>query len=978
MRRRACSFFFSMCISVFFILQPTLAYAQDDTDYKVVEDQAKTPLLNPEFAERKILKIRLKNGLQAYLISDPHVDQSGAVLSVKAGSWEDPEQFPGLAHFLEHMLFLGTKKYPTESEYKKYISENRGLANAYTSPTYTSYMFSINNDAFPEALDRFSRFFIEPLFNPSGVSRELQAIDQEYAKNLEKDDFRFWYLTKDLANPAHPHHGFSIGNSDTLSKVDQETLKEWYKKNYSANLMRLVVYSPLPIEKLKELVVQDFTDVPNTNKTELYINLPLFTEVTKGQMIYATPIQNTNTLTIVWELPEPFSRMKQTKPERIACHVFGDEGPNSLLAELKKEGFADALECGTIKAEANTEFYIEIELTDTGVKEVNKVIGRTFQAIDNFKRNGVPEYLFDDVKQMDLINYQYQPREDVFNLMMGYADLIVHEDLESFPEQTLILQKFDPKHVSDLLDQLKPQEASFYLMAPPALTGVQTDKTEKWLKTEYTIKPIDPLLLKEWAQPSSSSEISLPKKNPYIPQNLKAIHERVKVDNRILPQPEVISDTEKGLFYYSADTKFGIPEIYWSFNIKTPLVDMGDPDKVVLADLYVRTVSEAVENFSHAASVAGLNYGIRRGNFGINLTISGYSEKAKELLEDLLKNMTQAVPTESQFLQYQESLNREYQNFSLKAPIEQAAEKLNMIIFKEYAAAREKALAIKKITYLDFQDYLSQLYKQVYVESMLYGNLDRQQAEEIPAILFQWLKGAPYPKEKQRKREVIVLPNDEGPFYLDFQIKSLGNAVILMIENPAFTFKTRAAQELLMQTIDEPFFATLRTKQQTAYLVYSDGRQVEKQLFDLFAVQSNTHAVRDLLARFEQFIESFLQELPLEVSKEKFDSLKLPLLRQLERPAKNLIEMGELLRQIAFEYGHDFDWFEKRINGVKELDYQEFLELVEQTLGRGNKRRVAILVKGNLPKEKAFIYHSLPNLNSLKKISDFAAWSAPK
>ncbi len=62
-------------------------------------------------------------------------------------------------------------------------------------------MFSINNAAFEEGLDRFSNFFKEPLFNPSGVSRELQAIDQEYAKNLENDDVRAFYVDKSCPIP---------------------------------------------------------------------------------------------------------------------------------------------------------------------------------------------------------------------------------------------------------------------------------------------------------------------------------------------------------------------------------------------------------------------------------------------------------------------------------------------------------------------------------------------------------------------------------------------------------------------------------------------------------------------------------------------------------------------------------------------------------------------------------------------------------
>ena len=79
------------------------------------------------------------------------------------GSYSDPEDIPGLAHFLEHMLFMGTEKYPDENEYSKFLSEHGGGSNAYTSDELTNYYFAVSSDNFEGALDRFSRFFVCPL-----------------------------------------------------------------------------------------------------------------------------------------------------------------------------------------------------------------------------------------------------------------------------------------------------------------------------------------------------------------------------------------------------------------------------------------------------------------------------------------------------------------------------------------------------------------------------------------------------------------------------------------------------------------------------------------------------------------------------------------------------------------------------------------------------------------------------------------------
>lgn len=55
----------------------------------------------------------------------------------------DPWELPGLAHFCEHMLFLGTDKFPCENEYNKYITSHGGATNAFTAPDHTNYHFDI-------------------------------------------------------------------------------------------------------------------------------------------------------------------------------------------------------------------------------------------------------------------------------------------------------------------------------------------------------------------------------------------------------------------------------------------------------------------------------------------------------------------------------------------------------------------------------------------------------------------------------------------------------------------------------------------------------------------------------------------------------------------------------------------------------------------------------------------------------------------
>jgi insulysin len=98
-------------------------------------------------------------------------------LDVQVGCFHDPPKFPGLSHFLEHLLFMGTEKYPIENEYSQFLNEHGGNSNAFTDSENTNYYFDVGHAHLEHSLDIFAQFFIHPLFNASSTERELCAVD---------------------------------------------------------------------------------------------------------------------------------------------------------------------------------------------------------------------------------------------------------------------------------------------------------------------------------------------------------------------------------------------------------------------------------------------------------------------------------------------------------------------------------------------------------------------------------------------------------------------------------------------------------------------------------------------------------------------------------------------------------------------------------------------------------------------------------
>uniref|UniRef100_A0A914UMC4 Peptidase M16 N-terminal domain-containing protein n=1 Tax=Plectus sambesii TaxID=2011161 RepID=A0A914UMC4_9BILA len=93
--------------------------------------------------DRQYRAIVLENGLNALLVSDEHADKCAASLDIAVGAMTGPRDMPGLAHFCEHMLFLGTDKYPAENEFQKYIAMHGGQSNAITYSDHTNYYFEV-------------------------------------------------------------------------------------------------------------------------------------------------------------------------------------------------------------------------------------------------------------------------------------------------------------------------------------------------------------------------------------------------------------------------------------------------------------------------------------------------------------------------------------------------------------------------------------------------------------------------------------------------------------------------------------------------------------------------------------------------------------------------------------------------------------------------------------------------------------------
>jgi insulysin len=159
-------------IMILLVLQGCSSAVPPDTSGAIAEQ-----IIKSANDQRQYRHIKLDNQLDVLLISDPTTDKAAASLDVYVGSYQNPTDREGLVHFLEHMLFLGTKSYPNPGDYQTFISEHGGSHNAGTGLENTTYFFDIDFNYLEQALDRFAPFFSTPNFDAKYVDRERNAVE---------------------------------------------------------------------------------------------------------------------------------------------------------------------------------------------------------------------------------------------------------------------------------------------------------------------------------------------------------------------------------------------------------------------------------------------------------------------------------------------------------------------------------------------------------------------------------------------------------------------------------------------------------------------------------------------------------------------------------------------------------------------------------------------------------------------------------
>ncbi|MDX1605053.1 MAG: insulinase family protein [Candidatus Competibacterales bacterium] len=705
---------------------------------------AAEPIQSPN-DPRAYQSLTLDNRLQVLLVSDPETDKAAAALALEVGSIDDPPDHLGLAHFLEHMLFLGTEKYPEPGEYKDFLAAHGGSHNAYTAYEHTNYFFEVDADHLEPALDRFAQFFIAPLFTPRYVDNERQVVHSEYQSKLGSDGWRIRSAQQQALNPEHPASRFSVGSRETLADRPEapirETLIRFYRTHYSANLMKLVVLGKEPLPVLRRWVEARFAAVADHDAAPRLVDVPMFRDDQLPARLAVQSLEDERNLTLTFPLP-PQRDAYRSKPAGYVAHLLGHEGEGSLLARLKQLGWASGLWAG-LSADNRSEasFSVSIRLTEAGLEQADAIIERVFQARQLIERDGIEAWRYAEQRRLAEIDFRFQERGSAGAHARRLAANLLQYPVREVLRGPYLMEDFDPQAIRDLLARLTPDNLLVTLSAPV----LDTDAVDPWFQVPYRLEPVATETLNAWRDPEPEPQLALPEPNPYIPERL--------VLRDLPPQPSAeprLIRRRPGLaLWHQQAVDFRVPRAEYYFSVRSPRAN-DSAAHAVLTELYVRSVEEQLSDELYPAALAGLNARLYRHMRGFTVRLSGYDEKQGLLLERIVATLREPAFEPERFARLVETLAAELRNAAQAPPYRQALHEIPDLLLDPSWTDAQRLEVLEDLDVADLRAFVPQLLARLELVVLAYGNLGTERAEAMTRTLESGLLAAAEPTSVPR------------------------------------------------------------------------------------------------------------------------------------------------------------------------------------------------------------------------------------
>ncbi len=340
----------------------------------------------------------LPNGLTIVAEQMP-VEAVNLSLWVNVGSANESDEINGMAHFLEHMVFKGTKRIAS-GEFERRIEERGAVTNAATSQDYTHYYITTAPKDFASLAPLQIDVVLNSLIPDDAFSREKLVVLEEIRRSEDNPRRRTFAQAMQTAFARLPYRRPVLGEFDIISQLQPQQMRDFHSSWYQPNSITAVAVGNLPVDELIEIVSNSFTEATNpsqVNHQPLANNLlkgeveeaspkvsvteeePAFTEIVRHQL-KDDSLQQAR-LVMVWRVPG-LSNLQETYALDVLAAILGSGRTSRLVRELREEkGLVSSISVSNITQRLQGTFYISATLAVENLAQVETAIAQHIHTI---------------------------------------------------------------------------------------------------------------------------------------------------------------------------------------------------------------------------------------------------------------------------------------------------------------------------------------------------------------------------------------------------------------------------------------------------------------------------------------------------------------------------------------------------------------------------------------------------------------------
>ncbi|KAG8371571.1 hypothetical protein BUALT_Bualt13G0101800 [Buddleja alternifolia] len=827
----------------------------------------------------------LKNSLQK---------KAAVAMCVGMGSFSDPYEAQGLAHFLDDeemvWMIMGTH----------FIDDI----------TKTEHMLFMGV-LISQMRTRFAQFFTSPLMKPEAMEREVLAVDSEFNQVLQNDSCRLQQVQCCTSASGHPFNRFYWGNKKSLADATEsginlrDQILKLYNDHYYGGSMKLVVIGGETLEVLESWVLELFSNVKKG------LGLPTKPETGSGVRIWRAgklyrleAVKDVHILDLSWTLPS-LRKDYLKKGEDYLAHLLGHEGKGSLHFFLKAKGWATSISAGVSdegmqRSSIAYIFNMSIHLTDTGLEKIFDIICFVYQYLKMLRQVSPQEWVFNELQDIARMEFRFseeQPQDDyaaelaenVIKAFLLSSVIFIAGNLLVYPPEHVIYgdyayEVWDEEIIKHLLDCFSPGNMRVDVLTKSfnKSNGIQH---EPWFGSRYVEEDIPYSLMELWKDPPEiDCSLHLPSKNDFIPRDFSIRADKASDQLEDASYPRCIVDEPYMKLWYKLDKTFKLPRANTYFRI-TLKGGYSTIRNALLTELFILLLKDELNEIIYQASVSKLETSVSLYGDKLELKLYGFNDKLSVLLSKVLSIAKSFSPKDDRFKVVKEDMERTLRNTNMK-PLNHASYLRLQVLCQSFWDAEEKLCLLNDLSLADLTAFVPDLLSQLYIEGLCHGNMLEEEALRISHIFRSNFSIQPLPFELRHRELVMCLPLS-ADVVRDVRVKNKleTNSVIELYfqiepEEQTKLAKLKALTDLFDEIVEEPLFNQLRTKEQLGYVVDCSLRVTYRILGFCFRVQSSEYNPVYLQGRIDNFING-LEEMLNRLDEESFENYKNGLMGKL-------------------------------------------------------------------------------------------------